>query len=241
MNALTSQISYGRQSDILDPDLAQATHVTVCGLGTVGSHAAVELARMGVGGLTLIDGDVVECHNLPSQAFEVADIDRPKAEACRERVQAVSDFCAVDAQEIMLSGGESFPDGPVIMAVDNMEVRKQILDLSVAWRPNHPLVIDGRMGGKNLQLFALDPTDQTGLDFWNARWFPADEATPIACGGRSVSFVGSLVGGLIAAMVCKQIMGGEIPPYQELDLESFRHTRIKRRHMEAEVATLTAT
>lgn len=222
-----SAVSYGRQTDILDPFDAQATHVTICGLGTVGSHAAVELARMGVGSLHLIDGDVVESHNLPSQAFEVTDLGRPKTEALIDRVNAVSDRIEITETNAMLSGGESFADGPVIMAVDSMDARKAILDMSIAYRPNHPLVIDGRMGGKTLQLFAFDPSDSAKLDTWTKNfWFPQDKAREIPCGGRSVSFVGSYIGGLIASYICRQINGEAVPFMLQTDLDSFTTVKI---------------
>jgi molybdopterin/thiamine biosynthesis adenylyltransferase len=225
---LMSEISYGRQTDIVDPVMAKALHVTICGLGTVGSHAAVELARMGVGSLHLIDGDEVEAHNLPSQAYEVADIGRTKAEACADRVRAVSDHIEVRAEHIMLDGGEVFDDGPVILAVDNMDARKNILDLSVAYHPNHPLVIDGRMAGKMLQLLAFDPSNDVALGRWvNEYWFPQEEAHPIPCGGRSVSFIGAYVGALITSYICRSLAEQSVPFFLMTDLDSFHVTRIK--------------
>lgn len=217
-----SQISYGRQTDLLDPEVAEATHVTVCGLGTVGSHAAVELARMGVGSLHLIDGDVVEAHNLPSQAFEVADLGRTKAQACADRVQAVSDHAQVRAEQAMLLGGEFFDAGPVILAVDSMDARKAILDGSVAYQPDKTLVIDARMGGKGLQLLAFDPSDDIALTKWqDEHFFSQADATAIPCGGRTVSFIGAYVGGILASYICRHIAGKPVPAFFQTDLDSF--------------------
>jgi molybdopterin/thiamine biosynthesis adenylyltransferase len=219
-----SNISYGRQTDILDPAVASACHVTICGLGTIGSHAAVELARLGVGSLHLIDGDVVDDVNIPSQAYEVADIGRPKADACAERVRAVSDHVRVRTEQAMLSGGEFFEAGPVVLAVDNMDARKAILEGSVAYQPDKTLVIDGRMGGKTLQLLAFDPSPPEGVDLakWNSDFFFAQEdAFEIPCGGRTVSFVGAYVGALIASYVCRHLVGKPVPAYLQTDLDSF--------------------
>lgn len=225
-----SQVDYGRQTDIIDPDLARNTHITICGLGTVGSHAAVELARMGIGSLHLIDADVVEGVNLPSQAYHVADIDRPKAEACADRVREVSDHVEVRHEVAFLNGGEAFDDGPVILAVDNMDARKDILELSVADRPGHPLLIDGRMAGKMWQLLALDPCNPQAVERWLSDpifgWFPQDEALDVPCGGRTVSFVGSLIGGLIASYVCLHLAGKELPLFMQSDCDSFHITKI---------------
>jgi molybdopterin/thiamine biosynthesis adenylyltransferase len=218
-----SQISYGRQTDILDPEVARDTHVTIVGLGTVGSNAAVELAKMGVGSMHLIDGDVVESHNLPSQRYLVSDLGREKATALADRVREVNDFVNVNAEVAMLAGGEVFEDGPVILAVDDMEVRKNVLELSVAYRPNHPLVIDGRMGGKMMQVLAFDGSDTSAVDWWMSQhYFPQDQAHPIPCGGRTVSFVGAYMGGLIASYVCLHLSGLEPPRYFQTDLDTFQ-------------------
>ena len=215
-----STVSYSRQMDFVDPMAARNLHANILGLGTVGSHAAVELARLGVGSFYLVDGDVVEDVNLPSQAYTTADVGSTKAAACAAAVKAVSDHATISTEQKMLAGGEVFAPGVVILAVDDMDVRKQIVELSLAWRPSYPLVIDGRMAGQNLQLFAFNPSDQAQLDRWQSFWFPAEEARQVACGGRSVSYIGALVGGLIASHVQKQLKGEPVPFLCSLDLST---------------------
>lgn len=216
-----SQVSFTRQAAILDPQVAKETHVTICGLGTVGSHAAVELARLGIGSMTVIDGDVVEAHNLPSQAYTLEDVDRPKAQALAQRIAAVSE-AQVEVQEQMLSGGEVFKPGPVILAVDNMEARKDILELSVANIIDHPLLIDGRMGGKMWQLLAFDPSEPKNIANWlEGYYFPQQEAAEIPCGGRTVSFIGAFIGGLIASYLCRALNDQEVPFALAGDLDSY--------------------
>lgn len=60
----------------------RAAHVVVVGLGGVGSHAAVGLARSGVGRLRLVDFDEVSWSSLNRSAWaSAADVGRPKCEA----------------------------------------------------------------------------------------------------------------------------------------------------------------
>lgn len=58
--------------------------VAVCGLGGLGSTAAVSLARAGIGRLKLIDFDVVEPSNLNRQQFFVDQIGMKKTDAMQE-------------------------------------------------------------------------------------------------------------------------------------------------------------
>jgi molybdopterin/thiamine biosynthesis adenylyltransferase len=222
-----SQVSYSRQSEFVDADQARGTHVSVLGLGTVGSHAAVELARLGIGSLYVVDGDAVEPENLPSQAYNLTDVGRTKVEACAERVQNVSDHVQVTAEQKMLAGGEVFRPGPVVLAVDSMQARKAILELSVAHRPSHSLLIDARMAGRTLQLYAFNPCENAALERWQAEWFDDSVALQVPCGGRSVSYIGATVGGLIASYVQRHLKGEPLPFFCQLDLATLTLVQVR--------------
>ena len=69
-----------------------AAHVLVVGCGALGSVAIDQLARAGVGTLTLVDRDIVETTNLQRQTLYVeGDVTAgtPKAEAAARRVRAI--------------------------------------------------------------------------------------------------------------------------------------------------------
>lgn len=70
----------------LDGQLAlKNAHVAVVGLGGVGSHVAVDLARLGVGELTLVDPDEVERSNLPRlRGARPGDVGQPKVRVTQE-------------------------------------------------------------------------------------------------------------------------------------------------------------
>ena len=50
------------------------SHIAILGLGGLGSHAAISLARNGIGKLTLIDFDRVEMSNLNRQQYRLVDL-----------------------------------------------------------------------------------------------------------------------------------------------------------------------
>jgi molybdopterin/thiamine biosynthesis adenylyltransferase len=76
----------------------------VVGLGGLGGYVAEALARMGVGRLSLIDGDAFEEHNLNRQILSSeARLGANKAEAAAMRVAAVNSALEVTAHTAMLT------------------------------------------------------------------------------------------------------------------------------------------
>jgi len=78
--------------DRIDPNVVAAlgaARIVIFGTGSVGSYVAEHLARTGIGGLGLIDPDVVEAHNLTRTAYEDADIGTPKVNALERRLRAI--------------------------------------------------------------------------------------------------------------------------------------------------------
>ena len=79
-------------------DALAAAHVMVVGCGALGSFAIDQLARAGVGTLTLVDRDVVELTNLQRQTLYVEAHVRdgvPKAVAAADRVRAIDSSLTV--------------------------------------------------------------------------------------------------------------------------------------------------
>ena len=102
--------------------------VLVAGCGGLGGCLIEYLARMGVGEITAVDGDVFEPSNLNRQILsQEALLGVPKARAARERVQAVNSAVTVRAVESFLDGDNA--DGLVrgqdlvLDALDNAGAR----------------------------------------------------------------------------------------------------------------------
>lgn len=67
----------------------QSVHILIIGIGGIGNYAALSFAAMGIGKITLVDGDKIERSNLSRQViFNDSSIDRYKTEiAARELKQ----------------------------------------------------------------------------------------------------------------------------------------------------------
>lgn len=97
----------------------RAGRVCVLGLGALGSHTTMLLARAGVGFLRLVDRDVVEWTNLQRQAlYEEEDVRAalPKAVAAARAVQRIDQAIAVE---------------PVVLDVDAASITGLIADVDV--------------------------------------------------------------------------------------------------------------
>ncbi len=78
--------------------------IAVVGLGGLGGAVSEVLARLGVGRLTLIDGDRFEESNLNRQLFSAVDVlGTPKAEAAACRIRAVNPSVETDPRVAFLT------------------------------------------------------------------------------------------------------------------------------------------
>ena len=72
------------------------TKLLIAGCG-IGSSVVLCATRMGFENFILVDGDVVDAHNLNRQFYDFADVGRPKVEALKEKVLRVNPQAKVEA------------------------------------------------------------------------------------------------------------------------------------------------
>ena len=76
-----------------------ASSVGVAGLGGLGSHIAVMLARLGVGRLVLADFDRVDLANIQRQHYYLSDVGRPKCEAIAEQLRRINPYLRYETHD----------------------------------------------------------------------------------------------------------------------------------------------
>ena len=81
----------------------QGAKVAVCGLGGLGSHIAVALARAGVGALSLIDFDKVDLSNLNRQQYKASQIGREKPLALAENLKEINPYLGLECHTLRLT------------------------------------------------------------------------------------------------------------------------------------------
>ncbi|MDO4870384.1 MAG: ThiF family adenylyltransferase [Bacillota bacterium] len=108
----------------------KAGHVTIIGLGALGSVAANLLARAGIGHLRIVDRDYVELSNLQRQVLydeDDAAQATPKAIAAADKLRLVNSEIEIEPVLADVNSGNIdhfIEDADVIIdATDNMEIR----------------------------------------------------------------------------------------------------------------------
>ncbi len=145
-----------------DQEKLAAATVVIIGLGGLGGGVCEMLARVGIGKLILVDGDVFEASNLNRQILsEERLMGVPKAEAARDRVRAVnSDVEVIHRIEFLDENTlyETIKGSDVVMdCLDSIDTRFKLQD--AAKKAGVPLV-SGAIAGVTGQVTTIFPEDK---------------------------------------------------------------------------------
>jgi molybdopterin/thiamine biosynthesis adenylyltransferase len=135
--------------------------VGIVGAGGLGGWVIEGLARMGVGRLIVIDGDVFEENNLNRQAFcREVELGRPKAEAARQRVAEVNAAVEVVAHPVRVDEEQMVQllQGADVL-VDALDALPTRLALQRASRRLGVPMVHGAIAGYVGQVMTIFPED----------------------------------------------------------------------------------
>ena len=156
---------YARNLRTFTPDdqaVLLKSRAGVVGLGGLGGTVIEILARMGVGRLTLIDGDRFEDSNLNRQLLSSsANLGRPKAEAASERVAQINPSVDATVHACYLTEGNAAElltgCDVVVDCLDNLRTRFEVED--ACRRIGCPMV-SAAVAGTSGHLTAIFPQDR---------------------------------------------------------------------------------
>ncbi|MGF7060486.1 HesA/MoeB/ThiF family protein [Brassicibacter mesophilus] len=137
--------------------------VCVIGCGGLGGYIVEMLARLGIGFITAVDGDVFEETNLNRQLLSnMITLGKNKAEAAKQRVEVVNPLVHIRSinERISESNAHSILEGHdvIVDAVDNIHTR--FLIQREAEKLNTPF-IHGAIAGWYGQVSTILPGDNT--------------------------------------------------------------------------------
>ena len=142
-------------------DLLRQKRVLVVGCGGLGGHILDQLARIGVGAIRAVDGDVFEPTNLNRQLLSDArSMGVAKARAAADRIAAVNPEVAVEAVEEYLT--EANADGLVAgcdIVMDGLDRVKSRKILAAACSRAGVAYVFGAISGWSAQAAVSMPGD----------------------------------------------------------------------------------
>lgn len=208
------KIRHANQTDIFNPITHWHHKILIVGAGGIGSYTAECLAKLWLSNITVVDFDEVENHNIASQNYWPSQKWMLKVEALRDNILFKTWV------EINVINGKYTPAMAedidiVIMAVDNMDVRKEIVDTA---KPRLA-IIDGRMWGRVFYIYTFNPEYQ--LDRYMSTWFPASEADPEVCTNKAVSFNTYAIAWVVGATVVDVLTEKDIDFIRMVDLVNY--------------------
>ena len=125
--------------------------VAICGLGGLGSHIAVALARTGVGKLILIDFDRVDITNLHRQQYKANQIGIYKADALMDNMLEIAPYTEIKTVKEKITEEnlvEILKDADIVCeAFDNAESKAMLVNGVLEHLPHCYLVAASGMAG----------------------------------------------------------------------------------------------
>ncbi len=202
---------YNRNKNTISAEeqkVLKAATACVVGLGGLGGHIAEQLARLGIGELILIDGDIVEESNLNRQLFATEKtLGLNKAAAAELRLRDVNSEvrCKFHSQKLTDENALELLCGADIVfdAVDNIPTRKL---MQRACRELNLPLIHGAIGGWYGQVSVVMPDDDT-FD----KLYPKESGKGLESVLGNPAFTPAIIASIQVAEAVKYLLGtGEL-------------------------------
>lgn len=207
-----------RQRDLFDNNIMNQHKIAIIGCGGIGSPTALALAKMGFPEITLIDMDVVETYNIPSQ-FHFSDcIGKPKAESLRDTIKAFMPNTIINTINTPATEENLDDHSIIISAVDSMKSRSEIFKIvNKCYSMEH--FIDGRMSAEAGLIYTIKDfhTNEELIEQYKEKCLYSDEeAVQDTCTAKAIIYNTLLIGGWIAATVKQIISEYNTPKFERL-------------------------
>lgn len=177
-----------KHHDFFQPEKVKE-NIHIIGCGAIGSTIAESLVRLGLTNLILYDYDIVEPKNIANQMFRTVDIGKSKTEALAEMLMDINPDLKKTLRIEGKYEGQKL-DGYIFLAVDNIDVRKNIVKDN-KFNAKILAIFDFRMRLEDAQHYAADwksikMQDElyASMDFTQEE---AEEQTPVSACNEPLS------------------------------------------------------
>ncbi len=186
---------HSRQAYFCEVDKVKDLSVLIVGCGAIGRNVASNVARLGIKTITLVDGDIVEPHNIVPQNWKLADCDRPKVEVLGEEISAQMENVEVITVPKMWSPnavGRKKTYDAVWTTVDDIDVRKLVYNY---YRDKSKTLFDVRIGGPVGQILTVKDMEDTN-DWYLKTIFQKSESARFGCVQPMANYIANITSGI---------------------------------------------
>lgn len=118
---------FSRNAGIIESNKLLNKKVLILGCGSVGSHVAIELAKLGVGNFVLIDNDILSYGNICRHQCGITEVGMYKVDAVTNKIMAINPTVNIETFQTILQN----------LSKEDFEViNKQKIDLIVGTADN---------------------------------------------------------------------------------------------------------
>ena len=181
-----------RSQDIAD---LKDVEFHIVGCGAIGSSVAMQLVRLGADNFYLYDFDKVEIPNIGVSQYNEQDVGLPKVGALINHMKRVNVMIKVEGQINKFESYAGTKDGILILGLDSMKARRDIVEMLVKCPHKPKVVIDGRMGAEHYQQYIYNNITMSKYD---KNWYSDDESDPEPCTRKATSYCSNMSGSFIA-------------------------------------------
>ena len=178
-------------------DIADLKNVEfhIVGCGAIGSSVAMQLVRLGADNFHLYDFDKVEIPNIGVSQYNEQDVGLPKVGALINHMKRVNVMIKVQGIIDRFTTYEGSKEGILILGLDSMKARRDIVKMLVKCPYKPKIVIDGRMGAEHYQQYIYNNITMSQYD---KNWYSDDESDPEPCTRKATSYCSNMSGSFIA-------------------------------------------
>ena len=177
----------------------------IVGCGAIGSSTATQLVRMGANSFSLYDFDKVELHNLGVSEYIDSDINWWKVCALERRLESINKEISIEIFKTKLEEYQpnySCKKNIVILGVDSMSSRLEIMEIICSHVDKPDLVIDGRMGSEQFQQYVFK---NISMERYKKTWYSDKESDTEPCNMKATSYCSNMSGSFICNAIRKYV------------------------------------
>jgi len=189
-----------RSQDIANLDNVEF-HIVGC--GAIGSSVAMQLVRLGANNFYLYDFDKVEIQNVGVSQYNEQDVGLPKVGALTNHMKRINVLIKVQGYMSKFTDYRGSKEGILILGLDSMQARKDVVKMLVECPYKPKTVIDGRMGADHYQQYIYNNITMSQYD---KNWYSDDDSDPEPCTRKATSYCSNMSGSFISNSIKNIVM-----------------------------------